>query len=185
MAEQPGTSTPERTVAVPEMSPAKATGLAVLLAAVFGLLDQWSKWIILNDVMNPPQVIEVTGFFNLVLVYNRGVSFGLFGGTGDAEMRVLFLSVLAVAIVLWVFWWLWKEPRALMVWSVGLIAGGAMGNVYDRWTQPGVVDFLDFHLSGYHWPAFNVADSLVFIGVALILIDGLFSGSAQGKKDQK
>lgn len=154
----------------------RAVGGALLLAAVCALLDQGVKSFVLESVMSPPRMIVVTDFFNLVLVYNRGVSFGLFSETGDAQMRVLFLSVLALIIVCWVFYWLWTDPRAVMVWAVGLIGGGAVGNVYDRWTRPGVVDFLDFHAAGYHWPAFNGADILVFLGVALILIDGLHSG---------
>lgn len=156
--------------------------LIVVLTA--GFFDQASKWIVLREVMVPPRMIPVTEFFNLVLVYNKGSSFGLFSTTGDAELRVIFLSALAMAIVVVMLTWLWREPSWKMTLSIGLIVGGAVSNVHDRWTRPGVVDFLDFHLYDYHWPAFNLADSFIFVGVTLLLIDGLFLGTKQAKRNE-
>lgn len=149
-----------------------ATQLALGLAAVVLLLDQISKWVILALVMQPPRAIEVTGFFNLVLAYNTGVSFGLLGG--EAAWKPWVLSLLALIIVAGLFYWLRRQPEGRLAVAVGLVAGGALGNVIDRMHQPGVVDFLDFHLGGWHWPAFNVADSGISIGVVILVLDGLF-----------
>src|SRR5690606_890493 len=142
------------------------------LAAVVLLLDQVSKWAILELVMPPRGGIQVTGFFNIVLTYNTGVSFGLFRGAAAWQPYVLIAITLAVSLGLLL--WLRKQAEGLLVWAVGLVVGGAVGNAIDRLHQPGVVDFLDFHLAGWHWPAFNVADSAIVIGVLLIVADGLF-----------
>lgn len=147
---------------------------ALTLAAVIIVLDQASKWLILQVVMQPPRVIEITGFFNLVLTFNTGVSFGLFGN--DSPWGPWLLSGLAVAIVIGLLIWLRQQTHLLPALAIGLIVGGALGNVIDRMHQPGVVDFLDFHVAGWHWPAFNIADSAITIGVALLLYDGFFPG---------
>ncbi len=153
--------------------------LALGVAAVVILLDQLSKWLILDVVMQPPRVIPVTDFFNLVLTFNTGVSFGLF--SSESDVMPWILSALALAIVGFLLFWLRRHRRPLAAWSVGLIVGGAIGNVIDRARFAAVVDFLDFHLAGWHWPAFNVADSGIVIGVGLLLIDGLFPDRDGGK----
>ena len=152
---------------------------ALALSAVIIVLDQASKWLILQVVMQPPRVIEITGFFNLVLTFNTGVSFGLFGN--DSPWGPWLLSGLAVAIVIGLLIWLRQQTHLLPALAIGLIVGGALGNVIDRMHQPGVVDFLDFHVAGWHWPAFNIADSAITIGVALLLYDGFFPG--RGSQD--
>lgn len=144
------------------------------LALLVLLADQASKWVILLEVMNPPRLIEVTGFFNLVLVYNRGVSFGLLAS--DYGWKPYALAALSLAVVGGLLWWLRHQRGRLPPWGVGLIVGGALGNVIDRFLHPGVVDFLDFHYGGWHWPAFNLADSAIVVGVGLLLLDGLFGG---------
>ncbi len=146
-----------------------ALGLAVIVVA----LDQASKWVILSQVMVPPRVVEVTGFFNLVLTYNTGVSFGLFGGAG-AAWKPWALGGLAVVVSAGLLYWLARQPERLLGLAVGFVVGGALGNALDRAHQPGVVDFLDFHLAGWHWPAFNLADGSIFLGVAILVFDGLF-----------
>ncbi len=143
-------------------------GLAVLFAA----LDQIHKWIMLDVVdisQRPP--IEVTPFFNLVMVWNRGVSFGMFS-QGEAFMRWV-LAALAVVICIVMLCWLARAPSRFLMWVVALITGGAVGNIIDRVRFGAVADFFDFHLGGYHWPAFNIADSLIFIGVALLVLDSI------------
>ncbi len=157
------------------------------IAAAILLLDQLTKWLIVARVMQPPRFIEVTGFFNLVLTHNTGVSFGLFGGGGAGGAWALTLLALAVVVALLI--WVRKQPGRLNGISVGLIVGGALGNVLDRLLgpiaglldRPGVVDFLDFHLAGWHWPAFNLADSAITVGVALLIADGLFLDPKRGK----
>ncbi len=144
------------------------------------VLDQASKWLVLTQFMDPPRAIEVTSFFNLVLSYNDGVSFGLFSGSASV-WKAWALGGLAVVVSAGLLYWLAREPERLLGLAVGLIVGGALGNALDRAHQPGVVDFLDFHLFGWHWPAFNVADSSIFLGVAILVFDGLFRGRVRSK----
>jgi signal peptidase II len=148
---------------------------AVLVLAA----DQLSKWYILSVVMAPPRVIEVTGFFNLVLVGNRGVSFGMF--SSDTPWVQPAFAVFAVAVAVFLGFWLRRAENRFLAGSLGLIIGGALGNAADRLMHEAVIDFLDFHVAGYHWPAFNVADSAITIGVIFILLEGLFAGRKQSK----
>ncbi len=142
---------------------------ALGLAAVILVLDQMTKWIMVQALTSAGHAIEVTGFFNLVLVYNRGVSFG-FLGTVPAWVLIVVSLVIVVGLVIW----LWRQSRRLPSIGIGLVVGGALGNVIDRLHAPGVIDFLDVHVYGYHWPAFNVADAAITIGIGLILFDSLF-----------
>ena len=159
------------------------TQLALGLAALVILLDQVSKWWVVSVVMQPPRIIEVAPFFNLVLTHNTGVSFGL--GAGSSAWILIGLSL---AIVAGLMFWLRSQDRSLPSVGLGLVIGGALGNVIDRLYAPGVIDFLDFHgflfsfppLYG-HWPAFNLADSAITIGVGLLIFDGLFLDPA-GRK---
>jgi signal peptidase II len=150
-------------------------GLTVALAIL--LVDQASKAIVLALLAEP---IRVTGFFNLVLVWNRGVSFGMLGGLGGSAPWLLIGLALAVAVALTI--WLWRETRLLAGLALGLVIGGALGNAIDRVRFGAVVDFLDFHLSGYHWPAFNVADSAIVVGAGLLVLDGLRAGRPTTKQ---
>ena len=137
-------------------------------------LDQLTKWWILTGVMTPPQNIPVTGFFNLVLVYNRGVSFGFLGGAPSWATAALIIFALLLSVALCI--WMWRADSLLLGTALGFVVGGAIGNVIDRFLHGAVVDFLDFHAAGYHWPAFNVADSAIVMGVAILLISVLFAG---------
>ena len=155
------------------------TRLGVALALLIAVLDQISKWWILADVMSPPTVIPVTSFFNLVLVWNRGVSFGILNQSSPWIPWVL--SALAAAICIALFLWLRRAESRRLAASLGLIIGGALGNLIDRLNYGAVVDFLDVHAWGYHWPAFNVADAAITIGVGVLLIDSLITGSEERK----
>ncbi len=150
-------------------------GLA--LAALVIALDQATKWWILLSVMQPPRMIEITPFFNLVLTWNRGVSFGLFNTGSVAGPWIL--SGLAIAVVALLVVWLSRAGGWFVIGALGLIIGGALGNVIDRAVHRAVVDFLDFHWAGYHWPAFNVADSAITVGATMLVVDSLFSGRNQ------
>lgn len=144
-------------------------GLAALVAA----LDQLSKWIIVAHVMNPPVQIEVTSFFNLVLAHNRGVSFGMFAA--GSELGKWILVGLALMISGFLVRWLFQSSSPFSIIALGLILGGAVGNVIDRVLIGAVVDFLDFHAFGTHWPAFNVADTTIFLGAAGLIFESFFS----------
>lgn len=153
-------------------SPFAAGALAAMLTLV---LDQLSKWWILAFVMNPPKRIPLIDNFSLVLVYNRGVSFGIFNDAPDWARWALiaFAGLVAAALLIWMRY---AESRLLAL-ALGLVAGGAIGNVVDRIYYGAVVDFLDFHVGTWHWPAFNVADSAITVGVALLIVDSLKSGA--------
>lgn len=145
-------------------------GLPVALAVL--LLDQATKAVALSTLSGRPPV-EVTGFFNLVLVWNRGVSFGMLQGIGGIGPWLLTGFGLAVCVALLV--WLAREGRVLTRVAIGLVIGGAIGNIVDRLRFGAVVDFLDFHALGYHWPAFNISDSAIVVGAALLVLEGLRS----------
>lgn len=122
--------------------------------------------------MNPPRVIEVLPFANVVLVWNRGVSFGLFNTASDYGPWILSGLAIAISIVLLI--WLWRGTERIVGLGIGLILGGAIGNVVDRLIHGAVVDFVDLHAGGAHWPAFNVADSAITVGAVLLVLDSLF-----------
>jgi signal peptidase II len=149
----------------------------ILVAIVVIILDQMTKWWILTSVMTPPQRIPVTGIFDLVLVYNRGVSFGLLGGAPSWATAALIVFALLLSMALCI--WMWRADSLLLGTALGFVVGGALGNVIDRFLHGAVVDFLDFHAAGYHWPAFNVADSAITIGVVILIIDSLKSKPAE------
>lgn len=158
---------------LPQDPPVASTmQLTLGIAALVLLLDQLSKWLIQDVVLASPGAMEITGFFNLVLVYNRGVSFGFLDS--DAAWTPWALGFLALAISAALLIWAKRQPGRFLGASIGLIVGGALGNAIDRMHQPGVVDFLDFHLGNWHWPAFNLADSAIAVGAALLVFDGLF-----------
>lgn len=144
--------------------------LELLLFAAVLALDQASKQLVLQ-AFAAGSGVAVTPFFNLVLVWNPGVSFGMLTGLGDAQPALLTAVTLAIAAALFV--WLWREERRLPRTALVLVLAGAVGNLIDRVRFGAVVDFLDFHWAGYHWPAFNVADSAIVIGAGLLLLDGL------------
>ena len=148
-----------------------ARGLAV--AAAVAILDQLSKAAVLAHFASRPlgDRETITSFLNLALTYNRGISFGLFND--GAGLNALVFSVAAAAIVAVLVYWLRRAASPLLAIAIGLIIGGAVGNVIDRLRLGAVVDFLDFHVGAYQWPAFNLADSAICIGVAAMLLDGL------------
>jgi signal peptidase II len=148
-----------------------ARGLAVAITVL--ALDQLSKAAVRGyfAARVAGEHENITSFFNVVLIYNRGMSFGLFNGAGG--LNALLFSLVAAAIVTVLIYWLSRVESPLLAVAIGLIIGGAIGNVVDRIRLGAVVDFLDFHAGSWHWPAFNVADSAICIGVAVMLLDGL------------
>jgi signal peptidase II len=146
--------------------------MAYAIAAVVVILDQLSKFWVLR-VLNLPYrgSIEVLPFFQLSMVWNQGVSFGLF--RADAELGRWLIVGFAVIVVSALAVWAWGLQRRLTAVAVGLIMGGAIGNnLIDRVRFGAVADFLDFHRLFFPW-VFNVADSAITVGVALLLLEGL------------
>ena len=143
-----------------------------LAPALAGFLaDQLSKYYWLEIVhLGAVSPVQVTPFFNLVMVWNHGISFGMFS-RHDAAYALI---ALALAIVGFLLWWVRTLQTRNEILAVGLIIGGAMGNVIDRLRFGAVADFFDLHAFDYHWPAFNIADSCIFIGVVLLCWESMF-----------
>lgn len=140
-------------------------------------LDQATKGWALATLPDPSRFLTATPFFNVVLGRNRGVSFGML--SADHPATPWILSALALALIAGFIFWTRHDRRPLNAVAVGLITGGALGNVVDRLRHGAVTDFLDFHAGGYHWPAFNIADSAIFLGVALLLLLTVRGGEAR------
>ena len=138
------------------------------LATVVFAADQAAKTYI--DMTTPlGWSREVTSYFNLVHVLNPGAAFSFLAGAGGWQ-RWFFLA-LALAVSVWLIWTLWRPLRKLEGLSYSLILGGALGNGFDRAVRGQVVDYLDFHLRAWHWPAFNIADMAIVGGAfALVLL---------------
>ncbi len=146
-------------------------GLCIALMAV--LFDQLSKYYIMHEVLGEYAVIVCAPFFNLVRAWNTGVSFSMFNDYGS--LGAIILSVIASGIVLFLLFWLKEETNRLSQIALGLIIGGAIGNIIDRVRLGAVFDFLDFHVAGHHWPAFNLADSFICVGAAILVLQGIFN----------
>lgn len=146
----------------------RALGRWLLLAAAIIVADQATKqWVLAGFRLHESR--PVTDFFNLVLVFNSGAAFSFLAGAGGWQKW--FFVCLALGISIWLVGLLRQHAgERLLPFAVSLILAGALGNMIDRLRFDAVVDFLDFHVAGYHWPAFNVADSAITAGVALMLL---------------
>ena len=148
-----------------------------MLSAVVVALDQLTKHVVQQTVpFGSP--IRVTPFFDLVLVYNPGAAFS-FLSTAPGWQRELFIGIAAVAAVLIVFLLRRNVADRLFCFALGLILGGALGNLVDRILLGAVVDFLHFHVAQYYWPAFNLADSAITCGAGLLIWDSLMRSKAK------
>lgn len=161
----------------------------LILAALIIVFDQLTKWWVVEKLMRPegvldtpfysPTRLEILPVFDLVMAWNRGVSFGIFNN--DGRWNAIGLSVLSVAISIGLLAWMRNAHSRLVALALGGIVGGALGNVVDRIRWGAVADFLDVHVMGYHWPAFNLADSAISVGAVLLVLDALFTKSSSTK----
>lgn len=149
--------------------------VGLVIAALAILIDQLSKAWLLGLMAEHNGEIKLLPFFNLVMVWNKGISFGMFSDH-DQPYALIALAVVIVAILLH---WLVKAHSYWLSGAIGLVIGGALGNVIDRFRYGAVADFFDLYIENYHWPAFNFADSFIFIGVVILLLDSMFSGRKQ------
>jgi signal peptidase II len=150
----------------------------LILVSMTGMLvslDQLTKFLITNAMELRESVPVISGFFNLTLIHNRGAAFGLFSDLPASVHTPFFLLVPAatLAVIIYVFSRL-KEEQQLSIYALSLIVGGAFGNLMDRLRLGYVVDFLDFHWRAVHFPAFNLADSVISLGVLLLFLSILF-----------
>lgn len=143
----------------------------LILTLLAGLaLDQLSKWLIVHTLPMGAKVPVIKGFFNLVHIYNRGAAFGLLAGLSEPLAQWFFLvTTFLVLLVVGYLWWRLPGNQWPAATAYSLIMTGALGNFIDRLRLGKVLDFLDFYWGRYHWPAFNVADSLVCLGAGLLV----------------
>nr|WP_279347213.1 signal peptidase II [Govania unica] len=154
----------------------------MLAAGLIVLADQLSKWWVLDIFQLPAKgIVEVLPFFNLVMVWNRGVSFGLLAADGDLGRWLLVGFTLAICGVVAV--WLKRAERCLVAAALALVLGGAIGNIIDRVRLGAVADFIQLHAAGYSFYVFNIADAAISIGVALLLMDAILSGRQNGSAE--
>jgi signal peptidase II len=155
-----------------------------LTAALVVLADQMAKWLVARHIGLHESIVVIPGFFHLTHVQNRGAAFGLFNDSPSQwKITALVLcSVLALAVVAVL---LWKNSHTLSVTGIGLslVFGGALGNLWDRLASKHVVDFLDFYVGSYHWPAFNVADSAIVVGAILLMAEIVLVKHPHGSGD--
>ena len=143
-------------------------GLAAAAAVI--IFDQITKYWVLG-FLGVSAYIPFGDYFNIVRAWNTGVSFSMLNDYGNAGAWLL--SGLAVVIVIMLFFWLRKENSRVIQIALGMIMGGAVGNVIDRIRFGAVFDFLDVHIGDHHWPAFNAADSFICIGAAVIIAEAV------------
>lgn len=147
--------------------------LGLCLASILILLDQVSKYYVLTYFSHPEsQAIDLLPFFNIVLVYNTGISFGMFHNITYGQY---ILTAISGVITLVLCFWLFTTREKNLMIALSFIIGGAIGNIIDRVRLGAVVDFIDLSIGTYHWPAFNVADSAIFLGVTYLCIEQLCS----------
>ena len=140
------------------------------LAAAIVAADQLSKWAVLANFAHGERR-SITGFLNLVLVYNKGAAFSMFADAAGWQTPLLAAFAAAAAAI--VGYLIVRNPaKRMLCLGLALILGGALGNLIDRLRYGQVVDFLDFHAWGWHWPAFNVDDSAICVGAALLVLEG-------------
>ena len=159
----------------------RCSGFGASVALVAGLVDQLFKaWMIGVLDAAPVQKIVLTPFFDLVMAWNRGISYGLLRQDGDAGRWVLVAVSLAAIVAL--VYWLAQLQQRLPALSLGLIIGGAAGNVIDRIRFGAVADFFSFHIGSFHWYIFNLADVAIVAGVAGLLYDLLVASHKSAGK---
>jgi signal peptidase II len=147
-----------------------------LIAVIVVLLDRATKWWIAHTLAIGNTVPVIPGFFRLTHVQNRGAAFGLFDDS-PTQLKIGILILFSVVALVVVMTLLWKNSHTLTATGVGLslVMGGAVGNLWDRLFTHHVVDFLDFYIRSYHWPAFNVADTAIVSGAILLVSEIAFA----------
>jgi signal peptidase II len=145
----------------------------LLISLAILVLDQWSKWLIELHLTEHVAQPVVPGFINLTHVRNRGVAFGLFSDGGVSTPLLLTLLGLVALAIVGVYFFRTASQDRLLLTSLALILGGAVGNLVDRIASGEVTDFVDVYIGLHHWPAFNVADSAISVGIALMALDSV------------
>lgn len=157
------------------------TLLLLLPASAVVVLDQISKLVLAYNIPKYGSLPVIKGFFNLVHVRNRGMAFGLMNRPEHGFQFYFLIAATLIAILLLLFWFRkMKDADHNITIGISLILGGAVGNLIDRLRLREVIDFFDFYVGSYHWPAFNAADTAITIGIFLLAIDTLFRKTSKG-----
>jgi signal peptidase II len=158
-------------------------GYHFLIALSVVLADRFSKWLVGRNITLHDSIVVIPGMFRLTHVQNRGAAFGLFDDSPN-EWKITVLVMFSIVALVVVTALLWKNGHSLNATGVGLslVLGGAIGNLWDRLAERYVVDFFDFYIGSYHWPAFNVADSAIVIGALLLVAEILFAKNPHQQK---
>jgi signal peptidase II len=163
------------------------TGLQWLwLTVIFLVLDQVTKHLAVSyfNSVGVYETVEVMPFFNIILRYNPGAAFSFLADQGG--WQVIFFSTVSIVISLAIIYWMYTisaKNRWLSI-ALALILAGALGNLYDRLLLGKVVDFIDWYYEDYHWPAFNIADSVIMLGAVMMLLDGFINPENKTEKDK-
>jgi signal peptidase II len=153
------------------------------VAAVVLALDQLSKWYVRQSVALYESIPVIDSLFHITHVRNRGGAFSLFAGTNDAVRIPFFLGVSVIAILVLVYMVRRVDSgQVFLLFALGCILGGALGNFVDRALAGEVTDFLDLHWRSYYWPAFNVADSAISIGIVILVFHSLLGDSNEQQR---
>lgn len=144
-----------------------------LLSIVVVVLDQWTKYLVLQHLYLE-KVVQIFPFFNLILSYNTGAAFGLLGRAGG--WQIIFLSLISIFVIILAVIWLLRlsYPNSWTACALSLLLGGALGNLIDRIRINTVIDFLDFHWRNWHYATFNLADSAIVAGVCMLMLQAFF-----------
>jgi len=148
--------------------------ISLIIIIISIILDQISKSMAVENFAINPSPTKITDFFNVVLTFNRGISFGMFGAEKYAN---LIFTISSSLIVIFLISWIKKEDKWVIIIPISLIIGGAIGNVIDRFKYGAVVDFLDFFYNNFHWPAFNLADAFITIAVVILGIENFITSA--------
>ena len=155
--------------------------LGLFAALIAFISDQLSKFYVFKFVIENGSPFKVCDYFNIVSAFNKGVSFSMFDSDGLFNRVALILF--AMCVIIFLIHWMKTEISPFVRVALGLIVGGALGNVADRLRLGAVYDFLDFHYAAYHWPAFNLADTFICIGAFLIILHAIFNRKKISLKD--
>jgi signal peptidase II len=175
------------------MAEARRKAFCISVIFIVLIFDQLSKWMVMELIMRHSQTgtaldffdwiaqvpdkpdfmrFEILPFYNIVLVWNYGVSFGMFNN--QSPENALLLSGISTLIAFGLMLWMFDNKNRYMSIGLALAIGGAFGNIVDRMRFGAVIDFIDIHAYGFHWPAFNIADSCIVIGIGIVILHSLF-----------
>ena len=154
----------------------------IIIFLIIVLIDQITKFYIASNFELYQSIEIIRGFFNITYIRNSGVAFGMFSNLKGSFIQIVFIAIYIIAIISILI--LYRETHGYSHIALSLIFSGAIGNLIDRIFRGEVVDFMDFHWQNYHWPAFNVADSCITVGVGLLMISIIISNQQRAMSNE-